>query len=159
MKRSGTAHRHVLSKPGWLPLVSTVWVHNPWRSLGAQVSPVCPQISFVIPRNPRSGSAASSIETWSVYVCEAVRWNGEFKCLRLASYVQPPPTHAYTHTFQMNSSQQSESNESIIDLRSSIGAHLYVTILDKRRYLISPQSNSFLKVHSVTLPHTVHAQR
>lgn len=45
------------------PLISAAWIHNPWRSLRAQVSSVCPQISFVIPTTPRSGSAASSIET------------------------------------------------------------------------------------------------
>lgn len=59
---SPEAH-HVPFHPSCPPLISATWIRNPRRSLRAQVSPVCPQISFVIPRTPCSGSAASSIET------------------------------------------------------------------------------------------------
>lgn len=63
-KRSGALPlRHALPRPGRPPLISPAWVCNPRHTLRAQVSSVCPQISFVIPRTPCSGSAASSIET------------------------------------------------------------------------------------------------
>lgn len=62
-ERSRMAPRHALSKLSCTPLISAAWTHNPWRSLRAQVSPVCPQISFVILRTPCSGSAAPSTET------------------------------------------------------------------------------------------------
>lgn len=46
------------------------------------------------------------MQTRSVYVCEAVRGNGQIKCLRFASY-SPQYTHTNIHTvctFQLNSS-------------------------------------------------------
>lgn len=62
-ERRGMALRHALSKLSSPPLISAAWICNPWRSLRAQVSPVCPQIIFVIPGTPCSGSAAFSTET------------------------------------------------------------------------------------------------
>lgn len=43
------ASRHAPPSLSCPPLISAAWVCNPRRSLGAQVSSVCPQISFVIP--------------------------------------------------------------------------------------------------------------
>lgn len=57
-ERSSRALRHVLSRPSCPPLISTAWICKPVCSLRAQVSPVCPQISFVIRRTPCSSSAA-----------------------------------------------------------------------------------------------------
>lgn len=65
-ERSSTALTHVLWKPSGRPLISPAWISNPWHPLGAQVSPVCSQISSVIPRTPRLGSAAQLHQDSSV---------------------------------------------------------------------------------------------
>ena len=77
-ERSWPVLRHAPFKAGFPPVISAAWLCNPRRSLGAQVSLVCPQISSVI-----RGTPAPQLYS-SFHVCEAVDWNvstanGDFK--------------------------------------------------------------------------------
>lgn len=81
-----------------LPSLAQRGFCNPWRSLRAQVSPVCPQISFVIPRTPCSGSAASSIET-VVFVFVKLFAGMASSNVWAWPLILPP----FTSTFQLNS--------------------------------------------------------
>lgn len=85
----------MLSKLSCPPLISTAWIRNPWRSLGAQVSPVCPQISFVIPRTPRPGPAARCMKSLVFMFVKLFTEipNGELKCLSPASRFLSPYKH------------------------------------------------------------------